>query len=69
MSDVKKNECHTVTIGGYTAGGDGVAQIDGHVVFVKGALRGETCEIKILKVTKNLSYAKIEKILTASPIG
>ena len=68
MPDIKKNERHTVPIGGYTSGGDGVAQIDGHVVFVKGALHGEICEIKILKVTKKLSYAKIEKILTPSPI-
>ena len=38
--ELAKNQEHTVTIEGYGEGGMGVARIDGHVVFVHGALRG-----------------------------
>lgn len=62
-----KNEIHTVTITGYTSEGDGVARIDGQVVFVKGAIAGEVLDIHILKVSKTIAFAKIETILTPSP--
>jgi len=62
-----KNQLHTVTIEGYTSEGDGVARIDGQVVFVKGAIMGETCEIRILRQTKNVAWAKIETMLAPSP--
>jgi 23S rRNA (uracil1939-C5)-methyltransferase len=39
--ELAKNQEHTVTIEGYGEGGMGVARIDGRVVFVHGALRGE----------------------------
>jgi len=62
-----KNELYTVTITGYTSEGDGVARIDGQVVFVKGAIEGEVLEIRILKVSKTVAWAKIETILSPSP--
>ena len=45
--ELAKNQEHTVTIEGYGEGGMGVARIDGRVVFVHGALRGETCRVLI----------------------
>jgi 23S rRNA (uracil1939-C5)-methyltransferase len=44
-----------------------VARVDNQVVFVKGAIFGETCRIRILRVTKTVAWAKIEEILTPSP--
>ncbi|NLA87698.1 MAG: class I SAM-dependent RNA methyltransferase, partial [Clostridiales bacterium] len=67
MTEIKKNTVFTVTVEGYTHEGDGVAHIDGRVVFIKGALKGETCEIKVLKDRKNIIYAKMEKLLSPSP--
>ncbi|SHH65299.1 23S rRNA (uracil1939-C5)-methyltransferase [Sporobacter termitidis DSM 10068] len=67
MSEIKKNSIFTVTIEGYTHEGDGVAHVDGRVFFVKGALLGETAEVRVLKDSRNIVYAKIEKLLTASP--
>ena len=61
-----KNELHTVTITGYTSVGDGVARINGQVVFVKGAIEGEVLEIRILKTAKTVAWAKIEMIITPS---
>ncbi len=66
VSQIKKNQIYTVTIDGYNSEGMGVARIDGIVVFVKGALKGEVCEILILKVTKHLAYAKLHKLIAPS---
>lgn len=61
MRELLKNDVCTVTVEGYASDGSGVARIDGRVVFVKGGIMGETCAIKILKVTKNVAYAKVEE--------
>ena len=66
VQDLKKNEIHTVRIEGYADGGAGVARIGGRVVFVQGALRGETCRVLILKVNKRVAYAKVAEILSPS---
>ena len=66
MDLLLKNSIHTVKIEGYSADGSGVARINGQVVFAKGALMGELCEIKVLKALKNLAYARIEKIIEPS---
>jgi 23S rRNA (uracil1939-C5)-methyltransferase len=66
LSEFKKNTVLTVTIEGYTSGGEGVARVDGRAVFVKGALLGEMCQVKVLKDAKNIVYAKLEKVLTPS---
>lgn len=66
MDLLLKNSVHTVKIEGYSADGSGVARINGQVVFVKGALSGELCEIKILKALKNLAYARLEKVIEPS---
>ena len=64
---LNKNDILTgAVIEGYTSEGLGVARADGRAVFVHGALRGETCDIRILKVGKTAVYAKIEKLITPS---
>ena len=64
--ELAKNQEHTVTIEGYGEGGMGVARIDGRVVFVHGALRGEKCRVLILKTLKNAAFAKAVEILEPS---
>ena len=66
MSQLEKNQIHTVTVGGYSSDGLGVARIDGQVVFIHGGVRGEICNIRILKVLKNIAFAKVEEILERS---
>lgn len=67
---MQKNQLYTVTITGYTAEGLGVARVEGQVVFVHGGVRGEVCEIRILKVLKNAAFARTEAILSAAvPVG
>ena len=66
MSKLTKNSVHTVTIDGYSSTGQGVARLDGMVVFVKGALRGERCRISLMKVGKSCAWARIVEVLTPS---
>lgn len=40
---------------------------DGRVVFVKGAVTGDTVEARIIKVNKSYAVAKMEKLVKASP--
>ena len=40
--------------------GDGIANIDGFIIFVKGAKKGESCTVKINDVKR--TYAIAEKI-------
>ena len=64
---VTKNQEYTVTVEGYSGEGAGVARIDGFVVFVSGALRGEVCRVLILKVLKSAAFAKVLEVLVPSP--
>ncbi|MBE6911741.1 MAG: 23S rRNA (uracil(1939)-C(5))-methyltransferase RlmD [Ruminococcaceae bacterium] len=64
---MKKSDVYMVKIEGYTSEGAGIARIDGMAVFVPQALRGETCEIMILKVEKSFAYAKLIRVIEASP--
>ena len=50
----KKNERYPLRIQGYGSAGEGVARLEGQAVFVKGALRGELCQVHLLKWAKPL---------------
>ena len=63
----KKNDLVVLEITDLTEEGQGVGKCDGLVFFVKGSVMGDVVEAKILKVKKNYAYAKVEKLLEASP--
>ena len=64
--ELAKNQEHIVAIEGYGEGGMGVARIDGRVVFVHGALRGEKCRVLILKTLKSVAFAKVLEVIEPS---
>ena len=47
--------------------GAGVAKQDGLVVFVKGAVSGDTVRAKIIKLNKNFAVARLEEVVKSSP--
>jgi 23S rRNA (uridine2552-2'-O)-methyltransferase len=49
-----------VTIESQGGHGDGIAKVDGFVVFVKGAAKGESCKVKISEVKR--TFALGEKV-------
>ena len=65
-SIVNKNEKYVVDIIDYGIDGEGIAKIDGFTIFVQNAMRGEKCEILILKVLKTHAFAKIVNIIEKS---
>ena len=66
MEELQKNQLHTVTITGYSSEGLGIARVNGRVVFVHNAVRGEVCTVRILKVLKNVAFGRVEEILEPS---
>ena len=50
----------TVKIESQGGHGDGIAKVDGFIVFVKSAAKGEECKIKIIDVKR--TYAIAEKV-------
>ncbi len=67
MKKPEKNEIYRLAIEGYASGGEGVARLNGQAVFVKGALRGEICDVKLLKIGKSALWGKVSSVVTPSP--
>lgn len=64
---LQKNDLIRLEITDLTEEGQGVGKKDGLVFFVKDSVMGDKVEARILKVKKNYAYAKVEKLLEASP--
>ena len=64
---LEKNKIYRARIEGYTSEGLGVARIDGQAVFVHRALRGEDCDVLLLKVLKNAAFGKAVRVREPSP--
>ena len=67
MASLQKNKTYRARIEGYSSEGLGIARIDGQVVFVHRAVRGELCDILILKVLKNVAFGKVVGMEAPSP--
>ncbi len=63
-----KGDILEVTITDIGMNGEGIAKDNGFVIFIPYALKGEQVRIEALKVKKNFAYAKIIKLMTASPV-
>ena len=64
---MKKNETVLVKIEDIGIDGEGIGKVDGYTLFVKDAIIGDTVEAVITKAKKNYGYAKMLKVLEASP--
>lgn len=63
---VEKNKKYIVDIIDNGFGGEGIAKIDGFTIFIPNAIKGEKCEILIVKVLSSQAYGKLIKILEKS---
>jgi len=64
---LQKNDLIRLEITDLTEEGQGVGKKDGLVFFVKDSVMGDLVEARILKAKNNYAYAKVEKLLEASP--
>ncbi|ACV24769.1 TRAM domain-containing protein [Methanocaldococcus fervens] len=55
---VKEGETYTVTIEDMGRGGDGIARIEGFVVFVPETQKGDTVDVKITAVKNKFAFAE-----------
>ncbi|WP_456373983.1 TRAM domain-containing protein [Methanocaldococcus sp.] len=55
---VKKGETYTVTIEDMGKGGDGIARVDGFVVFIPKTQKGDTVTIKVTSVKSKFAFAE-----------
>ncbi|MDD3347426.1 23S rRNA (uracil(1939)-C(5))-methyltransferase RlmD, partial [Oscillibacter sp.] len=66
MEKLLLNKVYTGTVEGYSSEGLGIVRLDGAVVFVPQAVRGETVDLRITKVMKTVATGEIVKIHTPS---
>lgn len=64
---LKKNQIEEAEITAMSSDGNGIAKIDGMVVFVPYTAVGDKLKIRIVKMQKNYSFGIIEEILEPSP--
>lgn len=64
---LQEGQSHTVTVEGWSSEGHGVARVEGQVVFVKGAIVGETCQVAIEHVGHTAAWAHIAQLIDPSP--
>lgn len=64
---MKTNDVLELQITGYTSSGEGVARADGAVVFVPGAIAGETVCARIVNVGKSCAHGEVLQVLNPSP--
>ncbi len=66
METLQKNQTVRAVIEGYSSEGLGITRVNGQVVFVHRAIRGEDCDILIMKVLKHAAFGKVTAIHTPS---
>ena len=64
---IQEQNIYRASIDSYASDGSGVARIEGMVVFVKGAVRGETADIFIEHVGHNAAWGHIERVAEPAP--
>ena len=62
-----KNQIEQATITAMSSDGNGIAKIDGMVVFVPYTAVGDQLQVRIVKVQKNFAFGIIDKLLQPSP--
>ena len=67
MEKLHQNQIYTGTVEGYSSEGLGIVRLDGAVVFVPQAIRGEEIDLRITKVMKTAAAGEIVKIHNPSP--
>ena len=65
---LSKNDILTLEIEDITNLGFGVGKHEGAVIFVSGAVTGDTVEVKIIKVATSYYVGRVEKFIKRSPI-
>ena len=66
--ELVKNKIYRCQITDYTSDGTGFAKIEGRAVFVPRTAVGDQCDVRIVKVTKNVAFGRVEKLVVPSAV-
>ncbi|MBN2518732.1 MAG: TRAM domain-containing protein [Candidatus Altiarchaeota archaeon] len=55
---IEEGKTYDVEIQDQGKQGDGIAKVDGFVIFVPGAEKGEKCNVKVTRVLRNCGFAE-----------
>ena len=66
MDRIVEHTTQRLHIESYASDGAGIARLDGAVVFVKGAVRGETCQVFLDKVGRSAVWGHVTAVEVAS---
>jgi len=64
--DVIKNKIYRCQIDGYTSEGAGVAHLNGQPIFIPYTAVGDQCDVRIIKVKKNIAFGRLESLVVPS---
>ena len=64
---LRKNDIIELNITSLTSDGDGVGRAGELVFFVPNTAVGDVIDARVLKIKKNVGFAKVERIVTSSP--
>lgn len=68
MKKPQENKILPLTMENYGSDGEGVTHLpDGMACFVKGAMRGETCRVRLVKVGRSCAWGEVEEVTDPSP--
>ena len=68
MKKPRENRILPLTMENYGSDGEGVTHLpDGMACFVKGAMRGETCRVRLVKVGRSCAWGEVEEVTDPSP--
>ena len=65
---MKRGDELTVTLEGFAVEGKSIARVEGLVVFVTGAVPGDTLRVRLTKVKKSFCEAEGVEVLTPSAL-
>ncbi len=68
MKKPQENKIVSLVMENYGTDGEGVTHLpDGMACFVKGAMRGETCRVRLAKVGRSCAWGEVEEVIELSP--
>lgn len=69
MEGIRRDQAfENIEIVDISSEGLGVAKVNSFVIFVEGAVPGDTCDFKVYKKKKSFSFAKITRLIKASDL-
>ena len=68
MKKPQETRVLSLIIDNYNSDGEGVARLsDGMTCFVKGALKGESCQVRLNKVGRSCAWGEVAEVTEPSP--